>query len=119
MEVNYIPKNIVLYYTGNSVCDNLKLNISNFKKCNENFNVTLITNDAFILDLAKNTFHSLHLNPSISFVDTPEDIRDKYQYFTEADMTKLISTGYTIPFHTLENGVKDYVENYLSGHFYY
>jgi ADP-L-glycero-D-manno-heptose 6-epimerase len=71
------------------------------------------------LDLAKNTFHSLHLNPSISFVDTPEDIRDKYQYFTEADMTKLISAGYTIPFHTLENGVKDYVENYLSGHFYY
>ena len=71
------------------------------------------------LDLAKNTFQSLHLNPSISFVDTPEDIRDKYQYFTEADMTKLISVGYTIPFHSLEEGVKDYVENYLSGHFYY
>jgi len=71
------------------------------------------------LDLATNTFHSLNLNPSISFVDTPEDIRDKYQYFTEADMTKLVSAGYTKPFHTLEEGVKDYVENYLSGHFYY
>ena len=59
MEVNYIPKNIVLYYTGNSVCDNLKLNISNFKKCNENFNVTLITNDAFILDLAKKDFPNI------------------------------------------------------------
>jgi ADP-L-glycero-D-manno-heptose 6-epimerase len=71
------------------------------------------------LDLAKNTFHSLNLNPSISFVDTPEDIRDKYQYFTEANMTKLVSAGYTKPFHTLEEGVKDYVGNYLSGHFYY
>jgi ADP-L-glycero-D-manno-heptose 6-epimerase len=71
------------------------------------------------LDLATNTFHSLNLNPSISFVDTPEDIRDKYQYFTEADMSKLVSAGYTIPFHTLEEGVKDYVGNYLSGHFYY
>ena len=71
------------------------------------------------LDLATNTFHSLNLNPSISFVDTPEDIRDKYQYFTEADMTKLVLAGYTKPFHTLEEGVKDYVGNYLSGHFYY
>lgn len=71
------------------------------------------------LDLATNTFHSLNLNPSISFVDTPEDIRDKYQYFTEADMTKLVSAGYTKPFHTLEEGVKDYVGNYLSGNFYY
>jgi len=71
------------------------------------------------LDLATNTFHSLNLNPSISFVDTPEDIRDKYQYFTEADMSKLVSAGYTKPFHTLEEGVKDYVGNYLSGHFYY
>lgn len=71
------------------------------------------------LDLATNTFHSLNLNPSISFVDTPEDIRDKYQYFTEADITKLVSAGYTKPFHTLEEGVKDYVGNYLSGHFYY
>jgi ADP-L-glycero-D-manno-heptose 6-epimerase len=71
------------------------------------------------LDLSTNTFHSLNLNPSISFVDTPEDIRDKYQYFTEADMTKLVSAGYTKPFHTLEEGVKDYVGNYLSGHFYY
>lgn len=71
------------------------------------------------LDLATNTFHSLNLTPSISFVDTPEDIRDKYQYFTEADMTKLVSAGYTKPFHTLEEGVKDYVVNYLSDHSYY
>ena len=51
--------------------------------------------------------------PNISFVDTPEDIRDKYQYFTEANMNKLISIGYSKPFHSLEEGVKDYVTNYL------
>jgi ADP-L-glycero-D-manno-heptose 6-epimerase len=41
------------------------------------------------------------------------DIRDKYQYFTEADMHKLVSTGYTKPFTSLEDGVADYVKNYL------
>ncbi len=71
------------------------------------------------LDLAKNTFHSLGLPPSISFVDTPIDIRDKYQYFTEADMTKLVAAGYKIPFHSLEEGVEDYVVNYLNNHSYY
>ena len=71
------------------------------------------------LDLAKNTFQSLGLSPSISFVDTPIDIRDKYQYFTEADMTKLVAAGYKIPFHSLEEGVEDYVVNYLNNHSYY
>jgi ADP-L-glycero-D-manno-heptose 6-epimerase len=71
------------------------------------------------LDLTKNTFKSLGAEENISFVDTPEDIRDKYQYFTEADMSKLIGQGYAIPFHTLEEGVKDYVENYLIGSTYY
>jgi ADP-L-glycero-D-manno-heptose 6-epimerase len=46
-------------------------------------------------------------------VDTPADIRDKYQYFTEADMSKLQGIGYEKPFHTLEEGVADYVGNYL------
>lgn len=68
------------------------------------------------LDLTKNTFKSLGIEERISFIDTPEDIRDKYQYFTEADMSKLISQGYETPFHTLEEGVKDYVENYLIGY---
>jgi ADP-L-glycero-D-manno-heptose 6-epimerase len=71
------------------------------------------------LDLASNTFHSLGLDPKISFVDTPEDIRDKYQYFTQADMTKLIEAGYAKSFHTLEEGVSDYVTHYLSSHTYY
>lgn len=65
------------------------------------------------LDLAKNTFSAMQLNPNISFVDTPLDIRDKYQYFTEADMGKLLRAGYNNPFFSLENGVADYVQNYL------
>lgn len=65
------------------------------------------------LDLALATFTALDKSPNISFIDTPEDIRDKYQYFTEANMSKLIAAGYTSPFTTLENGVMDYVQNYL------
>ncbi|MDQ3047404.1 MAG: ADP-L-glycero-D-mannoheptose-6-epimerase, partial [Bacteroidota bacterium] len=71
------------------------------------------------LDLVKNTFSSLKTEPKIEFIDTPEDIRDNYQYFTEANMDKLRSIGYSKPFHTLEEGVKDYVENYLEGKKYY
>ncbi|RKR82259.1 ADP-glyceromanno-heptose 6-epimerase precursor [Mucilaginibacter gracilis] len=71
------------------------------------------------LDLVINTFNSLEKQPDISFVPTPEDIRDKYQYFTEANMNKLYSIGYNRPFHTLEEGVKDYVQNYLSKGAYY
>ncbi|PRY53897.1 ADP-glyceromanno-heptose 6-epimerase precursor [Arcticibacter pallidicorallinus] len=65
------------------------------------------------LDLANNTFRALGKEPQIAFIPTPEDIRDKYQYFTEANMTKLRSIGYHKPFHTLEEGVSDYVTNYL------
>ena len=71
------------------------------------------------IDLVKNTFKSLKNEESISFVDTPEDIRDKYQYFTEANMSKLKSIGYERPFHTLEEGVSDYVKNYLVEERYY
>ncbi len=65
------------------------------------------------LDLAKNTFKAMDIDESIEFMDTPIDIRDKYQYFTEANMAKLIAQGYTKPFHTLEEGIDDYVKNYL------
>lgn len=67
------------------------------------------------LDLAKATFNALGKNPNIEFIDTPIDIRDKYQYFTEANMNKLINQGYTKAFTSLEDGVKDYVTNYLVG----
>ena len=65
------------------------------------------------LDLAINTFQSMGKEPNVSFVDTPADIRDKYQYFTEANMQKLINQGYDVPFHSLEEGIQDYVVNYL------
>ncbi len=64
-------------------------------------------------DLATATFRAAGVEPDIEFIDTPADIRDKYQYFTEAEMTKLRKAGYTAEFTTLENGVKDYVQNYL------
>lgn len=66
------------------------------------------------VDLAKATFAAMQKNAHISFVDTPEDIRDTYQYFTEANMEKLISLGYPYPFHSLEQGITDYVQGYLS-----
>ena len=65
------------------------------------------------LDLVTNTFVNLNIAPDISFIDTPADIRDKYQYFTQANMSKLRSIGYNKPFHTLEEGITDYVKNYL------
>lgn len=65
------------------------------------------------LDLAKATFKALNIEPNIEFIDTPIDIRDKYQYFTEATMQKLIAQGYSQPFKTLEEGVEDYVKGYL------
>ncbi len=66
------------------------------------------------LDLVKNTFNAMNKTEQIEFVDTPADIRDKYQYFTEANMNKLRSIGYAKPFHSLEDGVADYVKNYLA-----
>lgn len=64
-------------------------------------------------DLAKNTFLAMGLEPNISFIDTPADIRDTYQYFTEADMRKLQIAGYQHDFYSLEEGIKDYVQHYL------
>ncbi len=65
------------------------------------------------LDLATNTFRAMGREPDISFIDTPEDIRDTYQYFTEAKMDKLRAAGYDKPFHSLEDGIRDYVQGYL------
>jgi ADP-L-glycero-D-manno-heptose 6-epimerase len=65
------------------------------------------------LDLATNTFHALKIAPKINFIDTPIDIRDTYQYFTEATMTKVRNTDYIEPFYSLEEGIEDYVGRYL------
>lgn len=64
-------------------------------------------------DLVKATFAALGLPANIRYIDMPEDIRDKYQYFTEANMKKLKDAGYTAPFYSLEEGVSDYVQSYL------
>ncbi len=65
-------------------------------------------------DLVKATFAGLDKEPNIVFIDMPEDIRDKYQYFTEANMQKLRHAGYTDDFYSLEAGVNDYVRHYLT-----
>jgi ADP-L-glycero-D-manno-heptose 6-epimerase len=70
------------------------------------------------LDLVKATFIAMGVEENIGFIDTPEDIRDKYQYFTEARMTKLREAGYSQPFCSLEEGITDYVQNYLVKHLY-
>ena len=70
-------------------------------------------------DLVKATFSAMDLPNNISYIDAPEDIREKYQYFTEANMQKLKAVGYKKSFTTLEIGVKDYVQNYLLDKKYY
>lgn len=64
-------------------------------------------------DLAVNTFRAMGKEEKIEYTDTPEDIRENYQYFTQAPMDKLRSTGYDRPFSTLEDGICDYVQKYL------
>ncbi|MBK7374869.1 MAG: ADP-glyceromanno-heptose 6-epimerase [Chitinophagaceae bacterium] len=70
-------------------------------------------------DLVKATFAGLDMQPQIEYIDMPEDIRDKYQYFTEATMDKLKTAGYTNGFYSLEKGVDDYVRNYLAKNEFY
>jgi ADP-L-glycero-D-manno-heptose 6-epimerase len=65
------------------------------------------------LDLAKAVFAALKREPQIEFIEMPEMIRDKYQYFTQANLARLRAAGYTAPVTSLENAVSDYVRNYL------
>lgn len=64
-------------------------------------------------DLATNVMTSMGREPDITYIDMPKDLQGKYQYFTQADMQKLRNAGYQKPFSSLEDGVKDYVQNYL------
>lgn len=66
------------------------------------------------LDLTRAVFSALDRESEIEFIDTPVDIRDKYQYFTQAEMGKLRKLGYDKPFTSLEAGVKEYVQRYLT-----
>lgn len=65
------------------------------------------------IDLVRTTFRAMDVPEKIEFIDTPEDIRDKYQYFTRAEMDKLSDAGYAVPFSTLEQGIDDYVKYFL------
>ena len=65
------------------------------------------------LDLVTATFSAMGKESNISFIDTPADIQEKYQYFTEANMDKLRTIGFDAEFTSLEDGVKDYVQGYL------
>jgi ADP-L-glycero-D-manno-heptose 6-epimerase len=70
-------------------------------------------------DLVTAIFKSLDKEPVIEYIDTPLDIRDKYQYFTEADMSKLSDAGYKEDFYSLEEGVETYIKNFLIDKKYY
>ncbi len=65
-------------------------------------------------DLARALFAALGQSENIQYVPTPEEIRDKYQYFTEARMERLRAAGYDRPFTELEDGVRRYVADYLA-----
>lgn len=70
-------------------------------------------------DLVHSTYAGLEIPSKIEYVDMPEDIRENYQYFTEANMSKLRSAGYLNEFYSLEKGVGEYVRNYLAPEAYY
>ncbi len=64
-------------------------------------------------DLTNAVFAAMNITPEIKYINMPEDIKHQYQYYTTAEMTKLKNVGYNIPFTSLEDGIKDYVQNYL------
>ncbi len=66
------------------------------------------------LDLATAVFKSLKIKPKISFFEMPKDIKNKYQYFTQADISSLRAAGYKEDFFELEEGIDDYIKNYLN-----
>ena len=70
-------------------------------------------------DLVKATFFAMDLNPEIQYIDMPEDIRNTYQYYTQAEMQKIKTAGYNEKMFSLEEGVDNYIRNYLSKNEYY
>ncbi len=69
-------------------------------------------------DLAESIFKAMNLPKNIEYIDIPEDIKEKYQYFTEANMNKLRSIGYAKPFTKIEAAIEDYIKNYISTNTY-
>jgi ADP-L-glycero-D-manno-heptose 6-epimerase len=70
-------------------------------------------------DLVKATFSAMDLNAEIQYIDMPEDIRNTYQYYTQAEMQKIKTAGYNEKMYSLEKGINDYIRNYLSKNKYY
>ena len=66
------------------------------------------------VDLAKAVFAAMGLEPNIEFIDMPVSLRSKYQYFTQAEMGKIRAAGYSRPFTSLEDGIREYVQGYLA-----
>lgn len=73
---------------------------------------------ATFLQLAESVIKAINHKVPIRYIDTPEKLRPNYQYFTQADMTKLRATGYSQPFADIEEGVRDYVQHYLEASAY-
>jgi len=94
-------------------CVDIMLWLNDNPKVNGVFNVGTGKARSF-LDLANAVFKSMGKEPKINFVDTPEHIRAKYQYFTEAKMERLRAAGYTKPFTSLEDGINTYVQQFLN-----
>ena len=76
-------------------------------------NSFVILQDAGFEDLARSVFRAMGRDADIEFVETPEAIRDRYQYFTQADMSRLRNAGYSRPSTSLEDGVGQYIRDYL------
>jgi ADP-L-glycero-D-manno-heptose 6-epimerase len=93
-------------------CASIVAHFFNQKSANGIYNIGTGQARSF-KDLATNVMTSMGKTPHITYIDMPEDLRGKYQYFTEANMAKLRAAGYSAPFISLEEGVKDYVQNYL------
>lgn len=70
------------------------------------------------IDLVTALFNAIEKPVNIEFIDLPEHLREKYQYFTEANLSKIKSTGYNYPITSLEEGINDYVKNYLLKNLY-
>ena len=94
------------------VCHFLETSLSDDSTPNAIYNVGSGQARGF-KDLASNVMESMGKKPHMTYIDMPEDLRGKYQYFTEANMAKLRAAGYSRPMTSLEDGIKDYVQNYL------
>lgn len=87
--------------------------VLNNKKVSGLFNIGTGKAQSF-KELAEATFHALDMEPNIEYIDMPVSLREKYQYYTKAEISKLRESGYQKEFHDLESGARDYVRNYLN-----